>query len=193
MPEINRLEQRNWTRQEPDPTPITTTIASSAMRGVAHSSPIKPSRVATENGALGRGTSGSLSQPADWPISCWSTSTSKVFLAASASCRVRTAGRGFYSVTSPKCSSQPRGWVHGVRSGWQGSGVCGREACAGGCGHGICLRISSPCSGRTIGWLSTMVSTSSADEFTISPWPIVRCSLPSSSSLSSSSSSSSSS
>jgi hypothetical protein len=38
MPEINRLEQSKQTRQQPNPNPNTTTIASSATRGLVHSS-----------------------------------------------------------------------------------------------------------------------------------------------------------
>jgi len=76
------------------------------------------------------------------------------------------------------------GEAPGFRGCWAG---------AGGCGHGVCSRISWPCSCSPIGWSSAMVCTSSADILTISPWPIVQGSSPSSSSSCCSSSSSSSS
>ena len=198
MPEIQTLEQRNRTRQEPDRKPSTTTIVSSAMRGLVHSSLTKSSRHALRRRASGRGTSGRgtlgrLSPPADWPSGCWFTSTSKVFPDTSASRRVCTAGRGYWDVTSPTCSSPLRGRVSGVRGHGKGSVVQGHGADSRGCGRCDCLRICCPCSGSTIDWWSTMVSQSSADVFTLSPWPIVWGSLPSSSSISSSSSSSTSS
>ena len=116
-------------------------------------------------GTLGRETSergilGRLSLPDDLLSSCWSTYTSKVFPAAPASGSVSTAGRGICRVTSTKCSNRLRGSVSGVHGRGRGSGVCGCGACASGCGHEVCLLISWNYSGSTIGWSSTIVSTS---------------------------------
>jgi len=116
VPEMNRLQQKKLTRQEPDPTPNATTIASSATLGLIHSSPTEPSGRASEKQTLGRGIQGSgtlvsgtswsgtlgrLSPPADSPSSCWSILTSEVFPGASASIRVCAAARGFCGLTRP--------------------------------------------------------------------------------------------
>jgi len=70
---------------------------------------------------------GRLSPPANSPSSCCSTLTSEVFPAASASCRVSAAARGFGGITSPKNSSLLRVWVSGVQGRGRGSGVSGRR------------------------------------------------------------------
>jgi len=148
--------------------------ASAAMRGLGSSSHTEISGCASERRTLGRGTSGSgtlgrLSPPADSLSSCWSTLTSKVFPAPSASHRVGAAGQSFCAVTSPTNSSPLRVWVTRFHGRWQGSGVCGHGAGAGGCGRGLCSRISCSSSGSTVGWSSTVVSISSANLYTISP------------------------
>ena len=83
MPEMSILERRNWTKQEPDQNPDTTTIASTANQGLVYSSPLNPSGHSSGTGSSGRGSSWRLSPPADSPSSCWGTSTSKLFLASS--------------------------------------------------------------------------------------------------------------
>jgi len=199
---MNRLQQRILAAQEPDSNP-------NATRGLVYSSPAKPSTRASGRGTSGRGTTsretsrrersgkrtsaigtlGRLLPPADSPSSCCSISTSEVFPAAPTSRRVGTTGRGFWGVRSPKNCSPLRVWVSGVRGHGGGSGVCGHGAGTVGCGHAVCSPITWPSSRCTVGLSSTMVSSSSADVWNISPRPIVQGSLPSSSTLSSSSSS----
>jgi len=203
MPEIHRLEQSKRTRRERDPNRIAIIIATFAKRGLVHSSPTELSWHASERGIFGRGTLGrgssgtgilgTLCAPAYSWSSYPSTSTFEVFPAASPSRRVGTARWGCYGARSAKFSWALRVWVSRVCGRGRGSRICGRGAGARGCGHGVCSRISWPCSGSTIGWSCTMLSSSSADVFTISLWPVVRGSLPSSSSSSSFSFSSSSS
>jgi len=143
MPEINRLEQRKWTRQEPDPNPNPnpTPNASSAMRVLVYSLRTEPSGGASGSGPKWRGSSGRLLPHADLTNSHRSTSTSEMFLSASVSRRVETAGHSFCTVTCLKHSTQPRRWVSGVCDRGEGSGVCGHWAGSGGCSRAVSSRI----------------------------------------------------
>jgi len=108
MPDMTRFDQRKWTRHKPNPNPNATTITSSATRGPVHSLPTELSRSASQRGTSGRGMSGTLSPPTNLLSCCWSTSTSEVFPAASASRRLGTARKGLCSVTRPE-SCRPLG------------------------------------------------------------------------------------
>jgi len=151
-----RLEQSKWSSQEPDPNTNATTIASPATRGLIHSLPTEPSGHALRSetsgwGTSGRGTLQRMSPPADSPISCWSTSTSQVFPAATACHRICTARRGFCSVSCQKSSNLLSGWVSAIWNHGRDSGVCCPETDAGGWSHRVCSHISLPCSNTTTG------------------------------------------
>jgi len=152
---MNRFQQRNLRRQEPDPNTNATTIAS-GIRGLVHSSPTttseRPSATGTlGSGELGGGTSGretsgtgtsaSLSPHADSLSSCRSLLTSAVFPAASASRIVGATWRGVCGLTIPKNLYPLTGWVSGCCGRRPASRVCGRGAGGGGCGSEVCSHI----------------------------------------------------
>ena len=194
MPERTRLEQRKWTTEEPDWNSKATVVSASAMQGKVHCSCTKLPGRESEREPLQSWMSETVawwkpSPSADSPRTFWFKFPSEEFLAASASGWASNDGWAFFSIICPWSSSPLRRWQSG--GGGQGSGVGGRWARTVGCGRGVFFPICQSCSGSTIGWLSTKMSTFSADVFTISPWSIIRGSLPLlSSSVSSSSSSS---
>jgi len=134
----------------------------------------------------------------EWSIRCWKGH--KLLLGLSnlvCKLTIHSANlRDLLSINTirmTKSSRPQRGWVSSASGcGW-GSGACGHGVGAGGCCLVVYTHISWACSDSTIGWPANMVSTSCMDEFFITSWPIVRGSLPSSSSSSSLSSFSSSS
>jgi len=184
------MDWRRGNSQDKNRT-LTQMHTSSAMSGLVHSSLTEQPGCTSGIGTSRGGTLGRLSPQAEALRLCWSTSTSEVISTASVSRRVCAAGRNFCGIIRPKHSSPVRVWGYGVTGHQGGYGVYGYGAGTGCCGIGVCLRMSWPWLDSTVGSSSTMASASSAHVFTISPWPIVRDSWPSSSSLSSSSSSSS--
>jgi len=107
---INRLQCRIIISQEPDPKPNRTTITTSAMGQLVHSSPRLPSVHVSRRRTLGR-----LLPPLNSPSTCWFTSTFKVFPTASGSRRVGTARRHFCGIRSLHNSSTLRVRVSAIR------------------------------------------------------------------------------
>jgi len=176
---MNRLQQRELQRQVPDFHPNATrglvhslptepsrhasgwgsSVKGTSGRGTSGrgisgrgaSGRGTPRRGTCSRGTPGRGTMGRLLPPANSPSSCYSTSTSEVFPAASASGRVGAAGRHFCGITIPENSSTLRVWVSAGCGHWKVSGVCCSGAGAIGYGRGVCSRISWPCAGSMVG------------------------------------------
>jgi hypothetical protein len=116
-------------------------MAVSAIAGLVHSLLTELCSAAKGRGTSGRGISGRLLPPGNSLSSCWVTSTSGVFVAASVCRRIVTVGQGFCGISSPKSSSPLRGSVSAVRGHATGSVVRGWVADTGGFGGEVCSGI----------------------------------------------------